>query len=168
MSSEPSSSTLPSGSALSLTVNGRRVDVAVESRSLLVELLREKLGLTGTHVGCDTSQCGACVVLVDGRSVKSCTMLACEAAGSEITTIEGLATGDALHPMQQAFRENHGLQCGFCTPGVVLGAIDLLARNADPSEAQVREWLEGNFCRCTGYHNIVKAVLACAAAASEA
>ena len=125
--------------------------------------LREKLELTGTHVGCDTSQCGACVVLVDGRSVKSCTMLALEAEGLEVTTIEGLETNGELHPMQRAFREQHGLQCGFCTPGVVLSTIDLLQQNPDPSEAEVRDWLEGNICRCTGYHNIVKAVLACAA-----
>ncbi len=150
--------------ALSLHVNERPVSVEVEGRTLLVELLREKLGLTGTHVGCDTSQCGACVVLLDGRSVKSCTMLALEAAGARVTTIEGLALDGELHPMQEAFRQHHALQCGFCTPGMVLSAVDLLARSPDPSEAEVRHWLEGNFCRCTGYHNIVKAVLACAKA----
>jgi len=149
--------------SLSTVVNGRRVACEVEGRTLLVELLREKLELTGTHVGCDTSQCGACVVLVDGRSVKSCTMLALEVEGREVTTIEGLASGRELHPMQRAFREHHGLQCGFCTPGMVLSAVDLLQRNPDPSEEEVRDWLEGNICRCTGYHNIVKAVLACAA-----
>jgi carbon-monoxide dehydrogenase small subunit len=150
---------------VSTIVNGTTVACEVEGRTLLVELLREKLDLTGTHVGCDTSQCGACVVLVDGRSVKSCTMLAVEADGREVTTIEGLATNGELHPMQAAFREHHGLQCGFCTPGMVLSTIDLLQQNPDPSEAEVREWLEGNICRCTGYHNIVKAVLACAAEA---
>jgi len=126
---------------------------------LLVHFLREKLGLTGTHVGCDTSQCGACVVHVDGKSVKSCTLLAVQAQGAKVTTIEGLANGD-LHPMQAAFRENHGLQCGFCTPGMVMSAIDLVQNNPNPSEHDVREWLEGNICRCTGYHNIVKAVQA--------
>ena len=145
-------------------VNGREVSTEVEGRTLLVEWLREKLALTGTHVGCDTSQCGACVVMVDGRSVKSCTMLALEAEGCDVTTIEGLAVDGELHPMQEAFRQNHGLQCGFCTPGVVIGAIDLLQRHPDPSETEVREWLEGNICRCTGYHNIVKAILACAEA----
>ncbi len=149
--------------SVSTIVNGKSVACDVEGRTLLVELLREKLELTGTHVGCDTSQCGACVVLVDGRSVKSCTMLAIEAEGREVTTIEGLATNGELHPMQRAFQEHHGLQCGFCTPGMVLSTIDLLQQNPDPSEAEVREWLEGNICRCTGYHNIVKAVLACAA-----
>ncbi len=152
--------------SVSTIVNGKAVACEVEGRTLLVELLREKLDLTGTHVGCDTSQCGACVVLVDGRSVKSCTMLAVEAEGREVTTIEGLATNGELHPMQRAFREHHGLQCGFCTPGMVLSTIDLLQQNPDPSEAEVREWLEGNICRCTGYHHIVKAVLACASAES--
>ncbi|MGH6929567.1 MAG: (2Fe-2S)-binding protein, partial [Dongiaceae bacterium] len=122
--------------------------------------LRDSLGLTGTHVGCDTSQCGACVVHVDGKSVKSCTMLAAQAQGAKVTTIEGLATDGKLHPMQEAFRDNHGLQCGFCTPGMVMSAIDLVQNNASPSEHDVREWLEGNICRCTGYHNIVKAILA--------
>ena len=149
--------------AISLTVNQKAVTADVEPRTLLVELLRERLGLTGTHVGCDTSQCGACTVLVDGKSVKSCTMLAVEADGAEVTTIEGLAKNGELHPMQRAFNEHHGLQCGFCTPGMVISSVDLLKRNRQPSEAQVREWLEGNICRCTGYHNIVKAVLSCAA-----
>ena len=145
---------------LELTVNGTQRQVEVENRTLLVEMLREGLGLTGTHVGCDTSQCGACVVHVDGVSAKSCTMLAVQADGSSVTTIEGLANGAGLHPMQEAFREHHGLQCGFCTPGMVMSAVDLANRNPDPSEQEVREWLEGNLCRCTGYHNIVKAVLA--------
>jgi carbon-monoxide dehydrogenase small subunit len=127
---------------------------------LLVQYLRENLGLTGTHVGCDTSQCGACVVHVDGKSAKSCTMLAVQAQGAKVTTIEGLATDGKMHPMQEAFRENHGLQCGFCTPGMVMSAIDLVQNNPNPNEHDVREWLEGNICRCTGYHNIVKAILA--------
>jgi aerobic carbon-monoxide dehydrogenase small subunit len=145
---------------VSMTVNGKAVSGNVEARTLLVQYLREHLGLTGTHVGCDTSQCGACVVHIDGKSVKSCTMLAVQANGAAITTIEGLAANGELHPMQAAFREHHGLQCGFCTPGMVMSAIDLARRNADPSERDVREWLEGNICRCTGYHNIVKAVQA--------
>ena len=153
--------------AISLTVNQKPVSAEVEPRTLLVELLREHLALTKTHVGCDTSQCGACTVLVDGKSVKSCTMLAVEADGSDVTTIEGLAKDGKLHPMQQAFHEHHGLQCGFCTPGMVISAVDLLKRNREPSETQVREWLEGNICRCTGYHNIVKAVMSCAAATKE-
>ena len=151
--------------AISLRVNQKAVSTVVEPRTLLVELLREKLQLTGTHVGCDTSQCGACVVMVDGKSVKSCTMLAVEADGAEIVTIEGLAPagpGGKLHPMQEAFRACHGLQCGFCTPGMVISAVDLLQRKADPTEHEVRVALEGNICRCTGYHNIVKAVLSCA------
>jgi carbon-monoxide dehydrogenase small subunit len=143
-----------------MTVNGKAATGTVEGRTLLVQFLREQLGLTGTHVGCDTSQCGACVVHVDGKSVKSCTLLAVQANGAEVTTIEGLASNGALHPMQAAFREHHGLQCGFCTPGMVMSAVDLASRNADPSEQDVREWLEGNICRCTGYHNIVKAVQA--------
>ena len=149
---------------ISMNVNGRAVSEEVEERTLLVELLRENLRLTGTHVGCDTSQCGACVVHVDGRSVKACTMLAIQANGADVTTIEGLADGEKLHPMQEAFRENHGLQCGFCTPGMVMSALDLVARNPDPSDTEVREWLEGNLCRCTGYHNIVKSILAGASA----
>jgi aerobic carbon-monoxide dehydrogenase small subunit len=154
--------------AISLKVNQKQVSLEVEPRTLLVELLRERLQLTGTHVGCDTSQCGACVVLVDGKSVKSCTMLAVEADGAEVTTIEGLSKGGELHPMQQAFRQNHALQCGFCTPGMILSACDLVAQRPDATEHDVREWLEGNLCRCTGYHNIVKAVLACASATREA
>jgi len=143
-----------------MTVNGKAVTGNVEGRTLLVQFLREQLGLTGTHVGCDTSQCGACVVHVDGKSVKSCTLLAVQANGAAVTTIEGLAPNGALHPMQAAFREHHGLQCGFCTPGMVMSAVDLASHNGDPSEQEVREWLEGNICRCTGYHNIVKAVQA--------
>jgi len=146
--------------SVSMTVNGQAVSGDVEARTLLVQFLRDKLGLTGTHVGCDTSQCGACVVHVDGKSVKSCTLLAVQADGANVTTIEGLAKNGELHPMQAAFRENHGLQCGFCTPGMVMSAVDLAKRNPDPSEREVREWLEGNICRCTGYHNIVKAVQA--------
>ena len=149
---------------VSMNVNGRAVAQEVEDRTLLVELLRENLRLTGTHVGCDTSQCGACVVHVDGRSVKACTTLAVQADGADVTTIEGLAEGGKLHPMQEAFRENHGLQCGFCTPGMVMSALDLVARNPDPTGGEVREWLEGNLCRCTGYHNIVKSILAGASA----
>jgi carbon-monoxide dehydrogenase small subunit len=147
---------------IKLTVNGKSQVADVEARTLLVELLREQLRLTGTHVGCDTSQCGACTVLVDGKSVKSCTMLALEAEGAKVTTVEGLAQDGKLHPMQAAFHECHGLQCGFCTPGVVMSAVDLLARNAKPTEHDVREWLDGNLCRCTGYHNIVRAVMTAA------
>ena len=143
---------------VSMTVNGQAVSGEVEDRTLLVEFIRENLNLTGTHVGCDTSQCGACVVHVNGDSVKSCTMLAMQANGAEVTTIEGLAQGGEMHPMQQAFHDNHGLQCGFCTPGMVMSAIDLVAKNPDPDETTIREQLEGNICRCTGYHNIVKAV----------
>ena len=147
---------------ISLKVNQKHHVVDVEPRALLVDVLRDTLRLTGTHVGCDTSQCGACVVHVDGKSVKSCTMLAVEADGAEVTTIEGLAKNGQLHPMQAAFQEEHGLQCGFCTPGMVMSAVDLVSRNASPSEHDVRHWLEGNICRCTGYHNIVKAVLTAA------
>ncbi len=143
---------------VSMTVNGKSVSGDVEPRTLLVQFLRETLSLTGTHVGCDTSQCGACCVMVNGDSAKSCTMLAVQADGAEVTTIEGLASNGTLHPMQEAFRDNHGLQCGFCTPGMVISAIDLLQKNSDPSETEIREWLEGNICRCTGYHNIVKAI----------
>jgi carbon-monoxide dehydrogenase small subunit len=153
---------------LTLTVNRQRHSVECSPTTLLVEALREHLRLTGTHVGCDTSQCGACTVHVDGRSVKSCTMLAIEAEGAEITTIEGLADGENLHPMQAAFREHHGLQCGFCTPGMVMSAVDLCGRVAKPGEAEVRTWLEGNLCRCTGYHNIVKSVMAGAASMQKA
>lgn len=150
--------------AVTMTVNGASRSAEVEGRTLLVDFLREKLQLTGTHVGCDTSQCGACVVHMNGQSVKSCTCLAVDADGAEVTTIEGLANGADLHPMQEAFREHHGLQCGFCTPGMVMSAIDLVNNNPDPSEGDVRHWLDGNFCRCTGYHNIVKSVLAGASA----
>ena len=149
---------------LQLTVNGRETTADVEPATLLVDLLRSTLKLTGTHVGCDTSQCGACTVWVDGRSVKSCTMLAVEADGAAVTTIEGLEKNGQLHPMQEAFRECHGLQCGFCTPGMVMSATDLLRNEPNPSESTIRHWLEGNICRCTGYQNIVKAVQHCAAA----
>jgi carbon-monoxide dehydrogenase small subunit len=146
--------------AVSLRVNGKDQRAEVDAPTLLVDLLRERLGLTGTHVGCDTSQCGACTVLVDGRSVKSCTTLALDVDGAEVTTIEGLSTNGQLHPMQAAFKEHHGLQCGFCTPGMVLSAVDLASREKKPSESEVRRWLDGNLCRCTGYHNIVRAVQA--------
>ena len=147
---------------ISVTVNGSVHRSDVEPRRLLVHHLRDDIGLTGTNVGCDTSSCGACTVLVDGESVKSCTMLAVQADGREVTTIEGLADGASMHPMQEAFREHHGLQCGFCTPGMVMAAVSLLEEHPNPSEAEVREGLEGNLCRCTGYHNIVKAVLSAA------
>ena len=143
---------------VTMRVNGKAVSGEVESRTLLVQFLREHLRLTGTHVGCDTSQCGACVVHVDGNSAKSCTMLAVQANDTDITTIEGLANGETLHPMQEAFRNNHGLQCGFCTPGMVMSAVDLVNKNPNASETEIREWLEGNICRCTGYHNIVKSI----------
>jgi carbon-monoxide dehydrogenase small subunit len=145
---------------VSMTVNGKPVTHDVEPRTLLVHYLRENLRLTGAHVGCDTSQCGACVVLVDGISVKSCTMLAVQADGREVTTIEGLAPNGHLHPMQQAFQDHHGLQCGFCTPGIVMSAIELARRNPDPSDADIRTWLRGHLCRCTGYQTIVEAVKA--------
>ena len=144
---------------ISLTVNGTEHTTDVPDNSLLVEIIRERLNLTGTHVGCDTSQCGACTIHMDGRSVKSCTVLAGQADGADITTIEGIGTVDALHPMQEAFRENHALQCGFCTPGMIMSAIDLVEKGKPLDEQSVREGLEGNLCRCTGYHNIVKAVL---------
>ena len=144
--------------SVSMTVNGKQVSGDVEDRTLLVQFIRENLRLTGTHVGCDTSQCGACVVHVDGKAVKSCTMLAAQADGCDVTTIEGLASGD-LHPMQTAFKENHGLQCGFCTPGMIMSGVDIVNRlGNDLDEKTVREELEGNICRCTGYHNIVKAI----------
>ena len=143
---------------VSLTVNGKPVTTEIEPRTLLVELLRERLQLTGTHVGCDTAQCGACTVLVDDKPVKSCNMLAVQAQGAVVLTIEGLAANGTLHPMQAAFRKNHGLQCGFCTPGMVMAAVGLAAQNKQPTEAQIRDALDGNFCRCTGYHNIVKSV----------
>jgi aerobic carbon-monoxide dehydrogenase small subunit len=142
-----------------LTVNGETQQVEVEARLLLVHLLRDTLGLTGTHVGCDTTNCGACTVHLDGEAVKSCTVLAVQADGAEIRTIEGMADGDKLHPLQEAFWNDHGLQCGYCTPGMIMAAADLLQRNPDPTEQEVRHGLEGNLCRCTGYHNIVKAVL---------
>ena len=143
---------------VTMKVNGQSVSHDVPDNTLLVTFLRETLGLTGTHIGCDTSQCGACVIHVDGASVKSCTMLAAQAEGTDITTIEGIAVGDELHPMQQAFHENHGLQCGFCTPGMIMSAIELVEHNKNLSEQDIREGLEGNICRCTGYHNIVKSV----------
>ena len=146
--------------SVALTVNGKSVSAEVESRTLLVEFLRENLHLTGTHVGCDTAQCGACTILVDGKAVKSCNVLAVQAQGAQLTTIEGLATNGALHPMQAAFKRHHGLQCGFCTPGMVLAAVGLAGQSKEPTEAQIREALDGNFCRCTGYQNIVKAVKA--------
>jgi carbon-monoxide dehydrogenase small subunit len=148
---------------VSMTVNGASQEHDVEPRLLLVHYLREVVGLTGTNVGCDTSSCGACTVLVNGESVKSCTMLAVQADGAAITTIEGLAQDGQLHPMQQAFQENHALQCGYCTPGMVMAAVSLLEEHPNPTESEVREGLEGNLCRCTGYHNIVKAILAAAA-----
>ena len=145
---------------ISMTVNGQPVDGQVEPRTLLVEFLREQLHLTGTHVGCDTSQCGACVVIADGISVKSCTALAVQYDGASVTTIEGLAEGEALHPMQQAFNDHHGLQCGFCTPGMVMSAVDLVRRSPNPSDAEIVKGLEGNLCRCTGYQTIIRAVRA--------
>jgi aerobic carbon-monoxide dehydrogenase small subunit len=146
---------------VNLTVNGKPVSADIESRTLLVTMLRETLKLTGTHIGCDTSQCGACVVHVDGKAVKSCTMLAVQADGARVLTIEGLATDGTLHPMQEAFRENHGLQCGFCTPGMIMTAVDLVNREgSELDEHTIREGLEGNLCRCTGYHNIVKSIAA--------
>ena len=144
---------------VALTVNGTRHELELEPRELLVYVLRERLGLTGTNVGCDTSSCGACTIHLDGQSVKSCTVLAVQADGGDITTIEGLAQDGVLHPMQQAFMENHGLQCGYCTPGMIMQAVDLLGENPNPTEEEVRLGMEGNLCRCTGYHNIVKSVL---------
>ena len=146
--------------SVSMTVNGKSVEKTVEDRTLLVDLLRENLNLTGTHVGCDTSQCGACVVHVDGKAVKSCTILAAQASGCDVTTVEGLASGGELHPMQQAFKENHGLQCGFCTPGMIMTAVDMVNRHGNKKldEKTIREELEGNICRCTGYHNIVRSI----------
>lgn len=154
------------GIPIQLEVNGKRVEKSVEPRLLLVHFLREGLGLTGTKVGCDTSQCGSCTILLDGQAVKSCTVLAVQADGSRITTIEGLADGK-YHPVQQAFWDKHGLQCGYCTPGMIVSAVDLLQHNPDPSEKEIREGLEGNICRCTGYHNIVKAVKEAAAVMRE-
>ena len=149
-----------STNTVTMTVNGKPVSAEAEPRTLLVQFLRETLGLTGTHVGCDTSQCGACVVHIDGKSVKSCTLFAVQAEGTEVTTIEGLATNGELHPMQAAFKEHHGLQCGFCTPGMIMSAVDMVKRVPALDDKTVRHELEGNICRCTGYHNIVKAVLA--------
>jgi carbon-monoxide dehydrogenase small subunit len=146
---------------MSLSVNGKAVTASVDERTLLVQLLREQLLLTGTHVGCDTAQCGACTVHLNGRAVKSCSMLALQAQGGAVTTIEGMGTPEAMHPMQAAFRECHGLQCGFCTPGMVMASVQLLKDNPGASEQQIREGLEGNLCRCTGYHNIVRAVQLC-------
>jgi carbon-monoxide dehydrogenase small subunit len=143
---------------VSLEVNGRRIDKEIPDHTILSVLLRDILNLTGTHIGCDTSQCGACVVHVDGKSIKSCTAFAADLNGSKITTIEGLAKNGKMHPMQEAFKKMHGLQCGFCTPGMVMSAIDLLKNNKNPSDAEIRDWLEGNICRCTGYQNIVAAV----------
>ena len=143
---------------VSLTVNGRQVSTEVEPRTLLVHFLREQLSLTGTHVGCETSYCGACTVLMDGTSVKACNVLAVQADGSDVTTIEGLADGSDLHPLQEGFWERHGLQCGFCTPGMIMSAAGLLAQNDSPTEDEIRHGIEGNLCRCTGYHNIVKAI----------
>jgi carbon-monoxide dehydrogenase small subunit len=151
---------------ITVTVNGQLHAGDVEPRQLLVHFLRESLGLTGTHVGCDTSNCGACTVHLDGDAVKSCTVLAVQADGAEVTTIEGIGSEGDLHPMQEAFWEHHGLQCGYCTPGMIMAGADLIAKNPDPSEAEVREALAGNLCRCTGYHNIVKAVLSAAKATS--
>jgi len=149
---------------VSLTVNGEVMSAEASADTLLVNFIRENLGMTGTHVGCDTSQCGACVVMVNGDSVKSCTMLAVQAEGAEVTTVEGLASNGDLHPMQQAFHDNHALQCGYCTPGMLISSIDLVTKNPNATEAEIRHGLEGNLCRCTGYHNIVKAVQAGAAA----
>ena len=149
---------------VTMTVNGEQRTSEVEPRLLLVHYLRDHLGLTGTHVGCDTSNCGACTVHLNGDAVKSCTVLAAQADGAEVTTIEGLADGDTMHPVQEAFRQHHGLQCGYCTPGMIMAGADLLAKNPDPSEEEVREALAGNLCRCTGYHNIVEAVMSAAKA----
>ena len=149
---------------VSLTVNGKVMSAEASADTLLVNFIRENLGMTGTHVGCDTSQCGACVVMVNGDSVKSCTMLAVQAEGAEVTTVEGLASNGDLHPMQQAFHDNHALQCGYCTPGMLISSIDLVTKNPNATEAEIRHGLECNLCRCTGYHNIVKAVQAGAAA----
>lgn len=148
---------------VNFNLNGKPVSADVPDNTLLVSFIRETMGLTGTHVGCDTSQCGACIVHIDNGSVKSCSMLAVMAKGANITTIEGISDGDTIHPMQQAFHENHGLQCGFCTPGMVMSAIELVGQNPNPSDSEVREGLEGNICRCTGYHNIVKSVQSAAA-----
>jgi carbon-monoxide dehydrogenase small subunit len=155
------------GEHISLTVNGAEHELDVEPRRLLVEAIREDMDLTGTHVGCDTSQCGACTIHLDGKAVKSCTVLAVQADGASVTTIEGLAAAEGLHPLQQAFWEHHGLQCGFCTPGMIMTAADLLSRSPDPTDDEIRHAIEGNICRCTGYHNIVVAIRAAAAAMRE-
>ena len=152
---------------ISMVVNGKPVRADVPPNMLLAEFLRQELGLTGTHIGCDTSQCGACTVHINGNSAKSCTTLAVQADGARITTIEGLSSGTDLHPVQAAFREAHGLQCGFCTPGMIMSSCDLLQKNPNPSEPEIRDWLKGNICRCTGYHNIVKAVEMAAEAMSS-
>ena len=144
--------------AITLEINGKKISKEINDDTLLSGFIRDHLHLTGTHIGCDTSQCGACVVHVDGKSLKSCTLLAADVNGSKITTIEGITTNGKLHPMQEAFKKKHGLQCGFCTPGMVMSAIDLLNKNKNPSDQEIRDWLEGNICRCTGYHNIVEAV----------
>jgi carbon-monoxide dehydrogenase small subunit len=165
----PDQSTSPGRAAVRMTVNGKAVAAEIDPRTLLVQLLRDHLRLTGTHVGCDTSQCGACVVHMDGRAVKSCTVLAASCDGAAVTTIEGLAQDGALHPMQEAFRQHHGLQCGYCTPGMIMAAVDIVNRKGgNVSEAVIREELDGNICRCTGYHNIVAAVRAGAAAMAGA
>ena len=143
---------------VSIIVNGKKETHEIEDRLLLVQFLRDTLRLTGTHIGCDTSGCGACTVLLDGKAVKSCTLLAAQADGAEVTTIEGMSANGSLHPLQEGFKEEHGLQCGFCTPGMIMTAADLLSHNSDPSEVEIREALEGNFCRCTGYHNIVRSI----------
>jgi carbon-monoxide dehydrogenase small subunit len=143
---------------INININNKAYSEEVEDNTLLVELIRDKLGLTGTHVGCDTSQCGACVIHVDGDSVKSCTVLAAQVNGKDLTTVEGLATDGQLHPIQKSFQNNHALQCGFCTPGLVMSSVDLLTKNSSPSEDDIREWFEGHICRCTGYKNIIKAV----------
>ena len=144
--------------AITLEINGKKISKEINDDTLLSSFIRDHLHLTGTHIGCDTSQCGACVVHVDGKSLKSCTLLAADVNGSKITTIEGITTNGKLHPMQEAFKKKHGLQCGFCTPGMVMSAIDLLNKNKNPSDQEIRDWLEGNICRCTGYHNIIEAV----------
>jgi aerobic carbon-monoxide dehydrogenase small subunit len=155
------------GVKVSMTINGQKQEHEVEPRLLLVHYIREVVGLTGTNIGCDTTSCGACTILIDGESVKSCTVLAVQADGADIMTIEGLAKNGQMHPMQEAFRENHGLQCGYCTPGMVMAAVSLLKEHPNPTEREVREGLEGNLCRCTGYHNIVKSVLAAAKAPAK-
>jgi aerobic carbon-monoxide dehydrogenase small subunit len=164
MQTKTSASSAPALSAIELDVNGTRQSVTVEPRVLLVHLLRDNLGLTGTHIGCDTSSCGACTVLLDGKSVKSCTVLAVQADGRSVTTIEGIGSAQELHPMQEAFWAEHGLQCGYCTTGMIMTAVDLIQRNPDPTDEQIRAGLGGNICRCTGYHNIVRAVKAAAKA----